>query len=68
MSSAAGVNISRDEAGDCIFGYTIFNDLSARDTQMAEMVRGLGPTKGELEIEGIGVLRNRTVIGNCCTG
>ena len=42
-----GVNIDRDDAGDYIFGYTIFNDLSARDTQFAEMVGGLGPTKGK---------------------
>ncbi len=42
-----GVNIGRDDAGDYIFGYTIFNDLSARDTQMTEMVGGLGPTKGK---------------------
>ena len=42
-----GVNISRNDAGDHIFGYTVFNDLSARDTQFAEMVGGLGPTKGK---------------------
>ncbi len=42
-----GVNIGREEAGDYIFGYTIFNDLSARDIQMLEMVGGLGPTKGK---------------------
>jgi len=42
-----GVNISREEAASYIFGYTIFNDLSARDIQMEEMVGGLGPTKGK---------------------
>ena len=42
-----GVNIHCDDAGDYIFGYTIFNDLSARDTQMLEMTGGLGPTKGK---------------------
>ena len=28
-----GVNISAAKARDCIFGYTIFNDISARDAQ-----------------------------------
>ena len=42
-----GVNITRDEASQHIFGYTIFNDLSARDTQFLEMTGGLGPTKGK---------------------
>ena len=50
-----GVNISREGAGDYIFGYTIFNDLSARDTQMIEMVGGLGPTKGK-DFDGANVL------------
>jgi 2-keto-4-pentenoate hydratase/2-oxohepta-3-ene-1,7-dioic acid hydratase in catechol pathway len=30
-----------------IFGYTIFNDFSARDTQAVEMAGGLGPAKGK---------------------
>ena len=42
-----GVNISREDAGDYIFGYTIFNDLSARDAQVREMSGGLGPAKGK---------------------
>jgi len=42
-----GKNISRDEAAEYIFGYTIFNDMSARDAQMAEMQASLGPGKGK---------------------
>jgi len=42
-----GKNISRDRARDYIFGYTIFNDVSARDIQLPEMVSGLGPAKGK---------------------
>ena len=30
-----------------IFGYTIFNDFSARDAQAVEMAGGLGPAKGK---------------------
>jgi fumarylacetoacetate (FAA) hydrolase len=43
----AGINIKPEEAEDYIFGYTIFNDWSARDIQRKEMVVGLGPAKGK---------------------
>lgn len=43
----AGRNISRDEAHSHIFGFTIFNDFSARDTQGLEMESGLGPSKSK---------------------
>lgn len=42
-----GKNISRSEARDYIFGYTIFNDFSARDAQEIEMSAPLGPAKGK---------------------
>ena len=42
-----GVKIPREQARDYIFGYTIFNDLSARDTQLLEMEGQLGPTQGK---------------------
>ncbi len=42
-----GRNISADKAGEHIFGYTIFNDWSARDVQRKEMKMGLGPAKGK---------------------
>ena len=44
---SAGHNLSPDEAGAHIAGYTIFNDWSARDLQMAEMRLHLGPFKGK---------------------
>ena len=42
-----GRNIRREEAGEFIAGYTIFNDVSARDIQRNEMSVGLGPAKGK---------------------
>jgi 2-keto-4-pentenoate hydratase/2-oxohepta-3-ene-1,7-dioic acid hydratase in catechol pathway len=40
-------NIPRSEAATHIFGYTIFNDFSARDRQAVEMQGRLGPAKGK---------------------
>jgi 2-keto-4-pentenoate hydratase/2-oxohepta-3-ene-1,7-dioic acid hydratase in catechol pathway len=40
-------DIPPDEAEAHIFGYTIFNDFSARDRQMLEMEGRLGPAKGK---------------------
>jgi 2-keto-4-pentenoate hydratase/2-oxohepta-3-ene-1,7-dioic acid hydratase in catechol pathway len=40
-------NIPRREAAAHIFGYTIFNDFSARDRQAVEMQGRLGPAKGK---------------------
>ena len=42
-----GKDWSVEEAGDAIFGYTIFNDVSARDIQISEMRGMLGPSKGK---------------------
>lgn len=42
-----GANISAAKAKDHIFGYTIFNDFSARDMQGIEMEGRLGPAKGK---------------------
>lgn len=42
-----GKNIKADDALDHIFGYTIFNDISARDIQKKEMAVRLGPAKGK---------------------
>jgi len=42
-----GKNIQRDKAREHIFGYCIFNDVSARDAQMREMQGQLGPAKGK---------------------
>lgn len=43
----SGRNIPVEEAGDYIFGFTIFNDWSARDIQLQEMRVGLGPAKSK---------------------
>ncbi len=43
----SGINIKPEDAPNHIFGYTIFNDWSARDVQRAEMKAGLGPAKGK---------------------
>jgi 2-keto-4-pentenoate hydratase/2-oxohepta-3-ene-1,7-dioic acid hydratase in catechol pathway len=43
----AGRDIPKDKARAHIFGYTIFNDLSARDEQTLEMASNLGPGKGK---------------------
>jgi fumarylacetoacetate (FAA) hydrolase len=43
----AGVNIQPEDAVKHIFGYTIFNDWSARDVQREEMKVALGPAKGK---------------------
>ena len=42
-----GRNIAADDAEDFIFGYTIWNDVSARDVQRVEMPVGLGPGKAK---------------------
>ncbi|MBC8252540.1 MAG: fumarylacetoacetate hydrolase family protein [Ardenticatenia bacterium] len=42
-----GKNIPRNRAEEYIAGYTIFNDSSARDIQLQEMMGGLGPAKGK---------------------
>lgn len=42
-----GVNISADDAGDYIGGYTIFNDFSARDVIQKEVSVFLGPAKAK---------------------
>ncbi|WP_336882676.1 fumarylacetoacetate hydrolase family protein [Rhodococcus globerulus] len=53
-----GKDIPCDAALDHVFGYTIFNDLSARDAQLAAMATGLGPAKGK-DFDG------STVLGPC---
>ena len=42
-----GRDLSAAAAADAIFGYTIFNDWSARDLQRREMRVNLGPCKGK---------------------
>ena len=43
-----GKNIPRERAHEYIAGYTVYNDISARDIQLQEMLAGgLGPVKGK---------------------
>lgn len=39
--------LTKENAREHIFGYTIFNDFSARDEQVKEMAGQLGPGKGK---------------------
>lgn len=43
----AAKDVPKEQARDFIFGYTIFNDFSARDTQSVEMTGQLGPAKSK---------------------
>jgi fumarylacetoacetate (FAA) hydrolase len=65
----AGINIKPQEAEDYIFGYTIFNDWSARDIQRKEMVVGLGPAKGKDFASAFGpVIITREALADKATG
>lgn len=50
-----GKDISAARAMEHVFGYTIFNDLSARDWQFREMEAGLGPARGK-DFDGANVI------------
>ena len=49
-----GADIAPDRARDHIFGFTIFNDWSARDLQFPFMDAGLGPGAGKDFANGLG--------------
>jgi 2-keto-4-pentenoate hydratase/2-oxohepta-3-ene-1,7-dioic acid hydratase in catechol pathway len=53
-----GVNIHEEEAEAYIFGYTVYNDISARDIQRKEMELKLGPAKGKS-------FQNSNIMGPC---
>ena len=42
-----GRDIDKDDAASYIFGFTVFDDFSARDVQMREVTAWLGPAKGK---------------------
>lgn len=42
-----GKDIPRERALDHVFGYTIWNDMSARDVQSRELPVGMGPAKAK---------------------
>ena len=43
----AGKDIAAERALEHVFGYTIWNDMSARDTQRRELPVGMGPCKAK---------------------
>lgn len=43
----AGKDIATSNALDHVFGYTLWNDMSARDTQTRELPVGMGPCKAK---------------------
>ena len=45
--SKDGTSLSPEQAREHVFGYTVFNDWSARDLQAREMKVNLGPAKGK---------------------
>lgn len=45
--SRRGRDVPKEMGGRYIFGFTIFNDFSARDIQMQEVSAWLGPAKGK---------------------
>jgi 2-keto-4-pentenoate hydratase/2-oxohepta-3-ene-1,7-dioic acid hydratase in catechol pathway len=47
VPGSEGRSLTPQEASEHIFGYTIFNDWSARDIQYREMQVNLGPCKGK---------------------
>jgi 2-keto-4-pentenoate hydratase/2-oxohepta-3-ene-1,7-dioic acid hydratase in catechol pathway len=53
-----GVNIPVEKASEYIFGYTVFNDISARDRQFEEMTLRMGPSKGKC-------FQNSNIMGPC---
>ncbi len=53
-----GINIPRERAGDYIFGYTVYNDVSARDILQKELSLRVGPAKGKNFL-------NSNIIGPC---
>lgn len=55
FTKRTAANIKAANAADHIFGYTIFNDFSARDMQAVEMEGRLGPAKGK-SFDGANVL------------
>ena len=40
-------DVAPEDAAGCIFGYTIWNDMSARDVQSRELPIGMGPGKAK---------------------
>jgi fumarylacetoacetate (FAA) hydrolase len=47
-------NVTSAQAWNCVAGFTIINDFTARDLQRTEMPIGLGPAKGKDFATGVG--------------
>jgi 2-keto-4-pentenoate hydratase/2-oxohepta-3-ene-1,7-dioic acid hydratase in catechol pathway len=47
LAAIVGRQVRDVSTADCIFGYTIWNDLSARDVQARELPVGMGPGKAK---------------------
>jgi 2-keto-4-pentenoate hydratase/2-oxohepta-3-ene-1,7-dioic acid hydratase in catechol pathway len=43
----AARDVAPEDAAGCIFGYTVWNDVSARDVQARELPVGMGPAKAK---------------------
>jgi 2-keto-4-pentenoate hydratase/2-oxohepta-3-ene-1,7-dioic acid hydratase in catechol pathway len=59
-----GADIPSERAGEHIFGWTIWNDLSARDVQGRELPIGMGPGKAK-DWDGSNVLGPCIVTADC---
>lgn len=51
-----GMDLSVEEAGSTVVGYTVLNDWSGRDVQKREMLLSMGPVKGKDTATSIGPL------------
>jgi 2-keto-4-pentenoate hydratase/2-oxohepta-3-ene-1,7-dioic acid hydratase in catechol pathway len=47
LAAIVGSRVRDVATTDCIFGYTIWNDISARDVQTRELPVGMGPAKAK---------------------
>jgi 2-keto-4-pentenoate hydratase/2-oxohepta-3-ene-1,7-dioic acid hydratase in catechol pathway len=47
LAAVIGRQVRDASTADCIFGYTIWNDVSARDVQTRELPVGMGPGKAK---------------------
>ena len=64
-----GRDIAPERAWDHVYGFTIINDLSARDLQRKEMTVGLGPAKGKDFATAVGPwLVPRSCLADCIEG
>lgn len=64
-----GRDITAEHAWEHVFGFTVINDLSARDLQRQEMSIGLGPAKGKDFATAVGPwIVTRDSVRDCIAG